>query len=72
MGGGGGVAVLKWGGGVLVRVIADVAVERGEGGVQVGIVVLVDVVLMVVLLLSGGRGGDVEYIMPVGVVVGGA
>ena len=72
MGGGGGVAVLKWGGGVLVGVIADVAVERGEGGVQVGIVVLVDVVLMVVLLLSGGRGGDVEYIMPVGVVVGGA
>ena len=66
------MAVLEWGGGVLVGVIADVAVERGEGGVQVGIVVLVDVVLMVVLLLSGGRGGDVEYIMPVGVVVGGA
>ena len=53
----------------MVWLIAHGRVEGGEGGVEVGIVVLVDV-LMVVLLLCGRRGGDVKDIVPVGIVVG--
>ena len=63
------MAVLERSGRILVWLIAHGRVEGGEGGVEVGIVVLVDV-LMVVLLLCGRRGGDVKDIVPVGIVVG--
>jgi hypothetical protein len=71
MGGRWGVAILECGGRIWVWFIAHGGVEGGEGGVEVGIVVLVDV-LGVLLLLCGGGGGDVKYVVSVGVVVGGA
>ena len=71
VGGGGRVAVLESGGWIWVWFIAHGGVEGGEGGVEVGIVVLVDV-LGVLLLLWGGGCGDVKDVVSVGVVVGGA
>jgi hypothetical protein len=68
VGGRGRVAVLECSGGVWVWLIAHGGVEGGEGGVEVGIVVLVDVLGV----LLWGRRGDVEDVVSVGVVVGGA
>lgn len=34
------------------------------------IVVRVDVLMVLLLLLCGGRGGDIEYVVSVGIVVG--
>ena len=69
VGGGGRVAVLESGGWIWVWFIAHGGVKGGEGGVEVGIVVLVDV-LGVLLLLWGGGCGDVKDVVSVGVVVG--
>lgn len=48
--------------------IAHGGVECREGGVEVGIVVLVDV-LMVLLLLWGGRRGDIKDVVPICIIV---
>lgn len=65
-----GVAILECGGRIWVWLIAHGGVECGEGGVEVGIVVLVDVVM--VLLLSRGRGRDVKDVVPIRIIIGGA
>lgn len=52
--------------------IAHGRVECGEGGIEVGIVVLVNVLrVLLLLLLSGCGGGDVKDVVSVGVIVGG-
>lgn len=51
--------------------IAHGRVECGEGGIEVGIVVLVNVLRVLLLLLSGCGGGDVKDVVSVGVIVGG-
>jgi len=66
VGGRGRVAVLEW---IWVLLVAQGGVERGEGGVEVGIVVLVDVLVLV--LLCGCWRGDVKDVVSVGVAVGG-
>lgn len=70
MSGRGGVAVLECSGGIWVLLIAHGGVKCGEGGVEVGIVWLIDVLMVLLLLLCGGRRGDVEDVVPIRIVVG--
>lgn len=64
------MAVLESCGRIWVWLVAHGGIECGEGGVEVGIVVVVDV-LMVLLLCGGGRG-DVKDVVPIRFIVGGA
>lgn len=65
------MTILECRGWIRVWFIAHGRVECGEGGIEVGIVVLVNVLRVLLLLLSGCGGGDVKDVVSVGVIVGG-